>query len=900
MTAAVHLVRNPLSPHERETFLVDDGTQVIDWLQDVAPDGFGMPIELYVNQEKVEVADADRVLRDGDVCACLVTPGLFGFEALTWKVIGEFVLQTIAAAAIGFTLNLLFGPKPPKSQRGPNPVYDIGATNNQARLSEPVPVIYGQVVTTPDFASVPYTFFSATEDNQQFVDQLFCIGCGKFQEITAADILIGDTRASSFPPGVIQFKQFQLSGGTGNIGNHIGQKGSIQDDLWTTGDFSVLQFNFYEDVYTAPDITDWEFRNDEIRSTTTNSYAVTITDLGLDASISRHQVEIRAPIDASITAGVAFNVSGTTDDNGLYVCTAAVPDYTTASGTAPDIDYTHVFLTCWAPVGVVPDGGAATIDTTLDVVSSQSQTGWYAAQPLSRTVEGIHVDIVAPRGLYKVKSSSGTRVYLPDEYAPDMLIEAEEIDPVTGDIKNEVSAGTGFKLSQNFRINSRFPDPIRRTVIFQNDDVVTNPTGIAAEWRNRSYVVRMTAKHTFLDNDRYSQTVVWTGLKGILSDPTPNDVYGDVTLLAVRMRGTNGISSTAQNQLKVRCSRLYDLQDGTNGVSGNPVDVINDIYRESNYGFGRPADEVNSTFLTEVRQLWEDESVEFNGVFLQDITGWEALETALLPAVAKPAIDAGQLTIVADKKKPVTMFSFNDMSIVRGSYSATFTIDNTDDTDGVEVEYRDPDTFDPAFVRRPFVATNPQRLVYLGVTDETYAASLAQLYWNRRLYQRHNCSFQTEMQGMVPFVGDKISVATPVLQSGISGQGLGFNGDQVLVDKSLFWEGTNHKIRFIQAGQAPTAWYDVTVSAEPNVAILDTAVTDTLDMSLDRTTTAYEFKADQFAPRSMLITNIQHNGEQLFTINAISYPEDDETTGDNPLFAGAPGHMILDWDGSPL
>jgi hypothetical protein len=897
MTAAIHLVRNPLSPYERETFVVDEGTQIIDWLQEVAPEGFGMPIELYVNQQKVEVQDADRALRDGDVCACLVTPGIFGITAVALK---SYLISAAVSLAVGLAVGLIFAPKRPKSQRGPNPVYDIGATNNQARLGEPVPVTYGQVVTTPDFASVPYTFFSATEDDQQFVDQLFCIGCGKFEEITLSDILIGDTRASSFPAGVIQFKQFQLEDGTGNVGNHLGQKGAIQDDLWVTGDFSVLQFNFYEDVYTAPDITDWEFRNDEIRSTTSNSYSVTLTAGSLNTSINRYEVEIRAPIDASITAGVTFNLSGTASNNGQYTCISAIPDYTTGSGTAPDIDYTHVILTCWAPVGLTPVDGAATIDVTLDTVSSQSQTGWYAAQPLSRTVEGIHVDIVAPRGLYKVKSNSGTRVYLPDEYAPDMLIEAEEIDPTTGDIKNDVSAGTGFKLSQNFRMNSRFPDPIRRTVIFQNDHIVTNPTGIAAEWRNRSYVVRMTAKHTFLDNDRYAQTVVWTGLKGIMSDPTPNQVYGDTTLLAVRMRGTNGISQQAQQQLKVRCKRVYDLQDGTSGVSGNPVDVINDIYREENYGFGRPADEVNDTFLTEVRSLWEDESVEFNGVFLQDITGWEALETALLPAVARPAIDAGQLTIVADKKKPVTMFSFNDLSIVRGSYSGNFTIDNTNETDGIEVEYRDPDTFDPAYVRSPFTSTNPQRLVYLGVTDSTYASALAQLYWNRRLYQRHTCSFQTEMQGMVPMVGDKISVATPVLQSGISGMVLGFNGDRVLVDKSLFWEGDNHQIRFIKAGQAPTAWYDVTQGGEPNSATLDTSVTDTLDMSLDRTTTAYEFKADQFGPRQMLITSIQHNGGVNFTINAISYPDDDEDTGDNPLFAGAPGHMILDWDGSPL
>ncbi|MEE4661487.1 MAG: host specificity factor TipJ family phage tail protein, partial [Halieaceae bacterium] len=840
MTAAIHLVRNPLKPLERDSYVVPDGTRIIDWLQEVAPNGFGMPISLFVNQEPLEVIHSDRELRRGDVCACLVTPG-YTFGTIL-AAAAPYIINAAISIAVGLAINALFAPRPPKAQRGPNPVYDIGANNNQARLGEPVPVIYGEVVTTPDFASTPYTFYSAAGDDQQFVDQLFCVGVGEFEEITADDILIGDTPASLFPAGVFVFKQFHLGAATGNIQSHAGQFGTIESDLWSTGDFGADEFKFFENVYTAPDVTDWEFRDDITNVQTSTNYSVDIALTGNEYQ-GRKEIEVRIQSDTGLSAGSVFTISGTAFD-GLYQATRLELDTSTASGTPPDIDYTHVFLYCLAPVGVTPTAGPATITVLRNEVNSQARTGWYAAQPLGQTVRTIRMDMVAPGGLYKVKSNSGTRVHLPDAYKPKVRFEAQEINPATGAILNDASPGSGFSLEYVFNMTDNSPDPHRRTAGFRDVDVVTVPSGLtAADWRDRAYVVRATAEHQFLDNDRYQQRVLWTALKGILSWPSPNQAYGDVTLLAVRMRGTNGISSQAQQQLRVRCRRKYDLLDGSNGASGNPVDVINDIYRNSSHGFGRPADEVNDTFLTDVRGLWEAEGVEFNGVFLQDITGWEALETALLPAVAKPAIDAGQLTVVADKKKPVTMFVFNDMSIVRDSYAGTFSIDNSQETDGIEVEYRDAQTFDPAFVRYPVASSNPQRLVYIGVTDGTYAAQLAQLFWNRRLYQRHTASFQTEMQGMVPMVGDKISVSSPVIRSGESGRVVSIIDTQVVLDKRVKW-GANAEISFTKADQSPTAWYAVTEGDEPNQTVLATPVVEDLDMSMLRTPTSYHFRTD--------------------------------------------------------
>jgi hypothetical protein len=896
MTATVHLIRNPLAPFKRETFHVEHGTRIIDWLQDVAPDGFGMEVELYVNQQRVDVIDSDRQLQSGDVCAAVVAPGFvfFGVEVK----LATILINAVVSLAIGLTLNLLFAPKNPRSNRGPNPVYDIGASRNSARLGEPIPVCYGEVVTVPDFAAPPYVYYSITGSDDQLVDQLFCIGVGKFEEITADDIIIGDTPASSFPPDVVSFRQFQLGSPSGNISDHQGRMGEITTFSWTTEAFGVGELFFEEDVYTAPEVTDWEFRDDITSSTTVVSTSVDLVNGGASVVPGRDQVFITFDADLRWRSGQAIDVTGgAPSQNGQYFILSIEPD--TSSPLDADGAYTKQVATALGPVGSSPADGTVSVSFTIDVSSSRAQTPWYRAQPEGKAIKNrIALDFEAPGGLYRIKDT-GARLYIEPPYAPKLRIEAEEIDPVTGSILNEVSPGSGFSLLYVYEQPARQVDPLRRTILLQDDDVNVVPAGqVPLGWRGRPYVVRVTAEHTFLDSSRYVQRILWVGLKGVLAYPDPNEAYGDVTLLAVRMRGTNGISAQAQNQLKVRARRIYPLFDGSDGVSANPVDVINDIYRDTFHGFGRPTDEIDADTLNLIRPLWQAQDVRFDGVFLQDITGWEALEEVLLPAVARPALEGGQLTIVADKKKPVTMFLFNDMSIVRDSFAASFTIDNTSETDGIEVEYRDSRRFDPAYARYPAESSNPQRLVYRGVTSADYAAKLARLFFNRRGLQRQTCSFKTEMQGMVPLVGDKISVASPVIKSGDSGRVVSITDERVVLDKRIVW-GANAQIAFTQPDMSPTAWYDVTEGPEPNIAILSTPVVETLDMSLLRTPTSWHFRTETSRPRDMLITSIDHNGGAQFTINALRYPEDNED-GSNPLFEGGPEHLVLDWDGTPL
>lgn len=84
-----------------------------------------------------------------------------------------------------------------------SPTYSLQAQGNQARLGQPIPVIYGRHLIYPDLASEPYQDYVGGE---QFLYQLHVIGQGEYE---IGQIRIEDTPISSFeevqteivPPG---------------------------------------------------------------------------------------------------------------------------------------------------------------------------------------------------------------------------------------------------------------------------------------------------------------------------------------------------------------------------------------------------------------------------------------------------------------------------------------------------------------------------------------------------------------------------------------------------------------------------------------------------------------------------------------------------------------------------
>ena len=119
-------------------------------------------------------------------------------------------LITAGVALVGTTLvNVLLPPPKPaapsfgKGVPSPSPTYSLQAQGNQARLTQPIPVIYGRHRVYPDLAATPWAEY---ENNEQYLHQLHCIGQGQYD---LEQVRIEDTPIASFeeietelvPPG---------------------------------------------------------------------------------------------------------------------------------------------------------------------------------------------------------------------------------------------------------------------------------------------------------------------------------------------------------------------------------------------------------------------------------------------------------------------------------------------------------------------------------------------------------------------------------------------------------------------------------------------------------------------------------------------------------------------------
>lgn len=262
--------------------------------------------------------------------------------------------------------------------------------------------------------------------------------------------------------------------------------------------------------------------------------------------------------------------------------------------------------------------------------------------------------------------------------------------------------------------------------------------------------------------------VLWTGLKAVL-DSKGHAVYHNTTIIAVKAKATNGLAGDALNRFSVRCTRQlpnYQAAGEPRIVTKSHTHAFYDIYRNSWYGANRPATEVE---IGDLGALWASTNClsNFNAIYDTAITVWEALSLSVAGIHAFPATAGSQLTVVQDAAKETASHCFNTSNIVKDSLQLSYKFNDLGTEDGVEIEYRDPDTFEQMFVLHPASSLEPEKITLFGCTNEQEALRYAQRIWRQRLYRREFVKFTTELEGHLPLVGGLISIDHPVLNGNL-------------------------------------------------------------------------------------------------------------------------------------
>jgi hypothetical protein len=720
--ASVLVLLNPLDSSRRRRLVAPAGVPLLDWLDSVEPAAGHLQRQVYVR----ELLCVDRSYRTRDEDEVLVTfaPGAAN--------VAELVAQAIVAYVIGYALNQLFAPKRPQAGTLPAPsqVYGIAPPQNQARLGQPIPVIYGSVVALPDFAAQPYTFFDS--NNDQWMHAVLCAGLG---DIDVSEILFADTSGVPIPPGVVQWRAFKPAEHFSRFGTIYGQTG-VRENVVTSPAVGTQELlGQLEAGLWIPPTFYWALSN-----VTTSSVASGVALYSKTTPTDKLALLPASPsIGTVVACTVAFdgNVSSPTFTLGNYTATAYTPSQAlAASALLPASTYSTAAASKWV--------------------------GPFDCCKAGQTGTSIELDFVFPGGLYGTSAGAIAQ--------GDIILQInwDKVD----NSGNVIAGGSSTQL----HITGTQTTPKRMTW-----------TQAVASGRYRVQIAQLTNGN--FNQANVSTRCIWAGLKFQLDPPPAGTVtYGNVTLIAVALRASNGVAEDAAASMRFRVTRrLAPLGSGATAPTSNPADIFTDIVTAP-YGGNRPlsADELDLTELTNSRSLWASAS-GFNGVFDQASTVWEALTLSVQTVNAAPLPIGSRMSLIHDGTQAVRTQLFTDANIVAGSLAVTEGFDVPGTPAGVRVTYRDPTTFDEQSVYNPAGAPDYQTVDLFGCTDATVAAQVAQLAQNKRAKQRTSITFATELEGLNCLPGDRIGVAAGMVKWAQSARVASIRGPYLVLDHALDW-----------------------------------------------------------------------------------------------------------------
>jgi len=763
---------NPFEPSSSRRS-VDLHGPLLDFLHEEFPNGFPGNHRLYLNGELVGPDKYENVsVGQCDDLRLYLLPGL---PAAAVAYLVTAVVTALASVAISFIFSKLF---PTKAQDississetvAAESVYTLTSPSNEAALGTPIPVIYGRVLTTPKLASQPYSWYS---NNQNYVDILLCLGHGQF---TIHEIQIAGSPIQQLPVGYVQYRVHDKNSHNQALGNI--------EALWAPSGG-----HFFENVDTSPEVSDQELIPPEFVS-------------GTGTVQSDGTLRLASALDSRIQVGATTSASTTRFNNGTRTISTISTDrktitfspaltYSQTQTASTTLEYVYdnlgpgvstlQFTWSGAPTLNTGYGNTVTNDTatvtpaavfnatsTVATTNSVKFTGTKASGTLVETeptaatsvvmvfrevnypfsfdsvsnvvgpfmicrpgtnARGVEFDFTFPNGLYNADETTGAFSTAQVDY----IITLRRVD--------DNGTPTGEVVYANLQQAAATNTPIR----FSHWVVTTG-----GRWSAEVRRINQKSTSTVDQSNMY-----WTGVKAILVG-APGIVYGDVTLISIRIQATNGIASDALTKIGVDCTRV--LPNGK--PSANPAVIYEDIMTNSVYGAKRPSTELDTTALADL-QAWD---TGFNGIF--DFNGqvWDSIVTVLKPFKAKP-ITLGPLFSCFIDRPSNSVATFTNLN---GDQTGAIVLDSLEfgwqyaqegEEDGVEIEYRDPKDWIARYVIYPSNSVNPLKENLMGCTDAVRALAYAKYRWNLREYRKEFLTFQVELEGHLVQIGDRITV----------------------------------------------------------------------------------------------------------------------------------------------
>lgn len=375
--------------------------------------------------------------------------------------------------------------------------------------------------------------------------------------------------------------------------------------------------------------------------------------------------------------------------------------------------------------------------------------GPFIAGPPDAVTAFIAVDILFPRGFYGIDGSGD-----PIEQEASFIVEGRIIDE-----NGIVQSGWTEIADETFNATSTVP--LRVTFSY------TAP--VAARWEIRIH--RSSDKDT---NYKVAHDLAWGGLRTFLVGPL---TFGDVTCIAVKAKASDNLNSRTAGKFNAIVQRKLAAWDGSDWLpvtgSRSIAWALADVLSNADYGAGLDDSRIDLDGLLQLEAIWSPRGDSFDGVFDQSTTIWDAITKIARAGRAVPYVQGGMVRFSRDQLQTLPVAMFTVSNIVLDSLSMDFIMPvDGQSADGVTGEYFDERTWLPASVTKGVDAAtpeNPAREQLFGVVRPEQAARETEYMAAANRYRRAFITFRTELEGLIPSIGDAILVAHDLPRWGLSG-----------------------------------------------------------------------------------------------------------------------------------
>lgn len=374
-----------------------------------------------------------------------------------------------------------------------------------------------------------------------------------------------------------------------------------------------------------------------------------------------------------------------------------------------------------------------------------------------------------------------------------------------------------------------------------------------------------------------SNVVRWEALRAFF--PSVQN-YGNVTLVAVKARATNNLNNNAAQKFNVIATRCLPIWNESTGQWSEPVPTRNpvwaycDVFR-SLYG-GRLSEQfLDLEELNEMAEFFEANRINFDYIFDQKVSVWEAARTIAKVGRCIPMLSGSLITMVRDEAKITATAVFNPHNIVLGSMNWSVKLRDIEEHDGIEIIYMDEETWKEETVLCLIgndEGTQPRQVRFPGCTDRTRAYREGLYMRATELFLREKIEFKTGLEGHLPRYGDMILVSHDIPRWGVGGLVLGINGTSITLDRPVtFEQGIEHRIVLRKKDGSAYGPFPVVATANDSVVTATQPIVETFYFDEVHEPPYFIFSSIETEAKKCVVVGIDPENDTIIKVTSQAY-----------------------------